>query len=76
MNHVKVAEALYDLLERVGIHFEASQAAPLAAGLGRIITACIAAAHQESPDRCSVCACLLPIPSCGHSCCTPPGGTP
>ena len=75
MNRLKVAEALYELLENTGVRFDASQAAALGTGLGRIITACIAAAHQESPDRCSVCACLLPIHACGHSCCTPPGGT-
>ena len=75
MNREKVANTLYDLFERVGIEFNRDQANPLAAGLGQIISACIAAAHEESPNRCSVCSCLLPVPSCGHSCCTTPGGT-
>ena len=75
MNRQKVAEALYDLLERVGVRFERDQAAELGAGLGTIITACIAAARQEMPDRCGVCTCLLPIQACGHSCCTQAGGT-
>jgi hypothetical protein len=72
VNREKVGEALYDLFERVGIEFDRDQAKPLAAGLGQIITACIAAAHEESPTRCSVCACLLPVPPCGHACCATP----
>lgn len=69
MNQQKVAEALYEALENAGVRYDRAQAAALGNNLGRIISACIAAVHHQTPDRCSVCACLLPVQACGHSCC-------
>lgn len=70
----RFVERVATLLEGAGVVFDTVQSRTVGTGLGTLIRNYTAAVTEAvAGPRCPVCQDPLPVPACGHSCCTAPG---